>query len=197
MKLLYLVFTVLFCWTLIGDPIETPDIPERNKFVIRVPTGWGYRTFKGDNGLIGVLWPRGTSFNKCDTAIFVFIQDFNSELPDIPANAHLYSEKCNKSQFKFSNPETDSDKTVSIEEKYFAGPCGKTEIIFEERVENYRIVTLLASARYVSHETFDDAKFVAQAYRIEVEKSLAEEAQRRQNQLNQQEENQQQEYPEN
>ncbi len=70
--------------------IATPDNLEHNRFAINVPTGWVYRTFKGNNGLIGVLWPKNTSFSKCDTAVFIFIQDFDEEFlpPNLPLCLH-------------------------------------------------------------------------------------------------------------
>ena len=153
-------------------PIETPDQPERSRFAIRAPSGWAYRTFKGDNGLVGVLWPKGTSFRDCDTAVFVFIQDFKQKLPEIPDNVHIFKEKCPKAEFKFSNTKEDQDKTFSIEEKYFSGLCGRTQILFEEKVKNFRIITVLASSFYVSHDLFEDVKYIVSAYKTEIEDSL-------------------------
>ncbi len=173
MRLLYCLLTLLFCLGSGGIPIETPDQPERNKFVIRAPNGWAYRTFKGENGLIGILWPKGTSFNDCDTAVFVFIQDFDEPfLPEIPENSHLFHEKCPKSEFKFADSEDDQDETMSIEEKYFKGLCGRTEVMFEEKVKNFRIITVLASSYYVSNDLFDDVKYIVSSYKKEIEESL-------------------------
>ncbi len=154
-------------------PIETPDQPERSQFVIKAPSGWAYRTFKGNNGLVGVLWPKGTSFSNCDTAVFVFIQDSNERsLPEIPDNVHIFNEKCPKAEFKFADWKNDLDKTFSIEEKYFSGFCGRTQILFEEKVKNFRIITMLASSFYVSYDLFEDVKYIVSAYKTEVEDSL-------------------------
>ena len=173
MKLLYCLLALLFLFGSECVPIETPEPPERSRFVIRAPSGWAYRTFKGNNGLIGVLWPKGTSFNDCDTAVFVFIQDFNEPfLPEVPENGHLFQEKCPKSEFKFADSEDDQDKTLSIEEKYFKGLCGRTEVMFEEKVKNFRIITVLASSFYVSDDLFDDVKYIVSAYKTEIEESL-------------------------
>lgn len=173
MKLLYCFLALLFFFGADCIPIETPEQPERSRFVIRAPSGWAYRTFKGNNGLIGVLWPKGTSFNNCDTAVFVFIQDFNEPfLPEVPENGHLFQEKCPKSEFKFADAEDDQNQTLSIEEKYFTGLCGRTEVMFEEKVKNFRIITVLASSFYVSDDLFDDVKYIVSAYKAEIEDSL-------------------------
>ena len=173
MKLLYCLLALLFLFGSECVPIETPEQPERSRFVIRAPSGWAYRTFKGNNGLIGVLWPKGTSFNDCDTAVFVFIQDFNEPfLPEVPENGHLFREKCPKSEFKFADAEDDQNQTLSIEEKYFTGLCGHTEVMFEEKVKNFRIITVLASSFYVSDDLFDDVKYIVSAYKAEIEDSL-------------------------
>ncbi len=179
MKVLHCLLALLFFFGSFGDfepecvPIETPDQPERSRFVIKAPNGWAYRTFKGNNGLIGVLWPKGTSFNDCDTAVFVFIQDFNETfLPEVPDNGHLFHEKCPKAEFKFADLEDDQNETLSIEEKYFTGFCGRTQILFEEKVKNFRIITVLASSFYVSDDLFDDVKYIVSAYKTEIEESL-------------------------
>ena len=173
MKLLYCLLALLFLFGSECVPIETPEPPERSRFVIRAPSGWAYRTFKGNNGLIGVLWPKGTSFNDCDTAVFVFIQDFDEPfLPEVPENGHLFREKCPKAEFKFADSEDDQNKTLSIEEKYFNGLCGRTEVMFEEKVKNFRIITVLASSFYVSDDLFDDVKYIVSAYKTEIEDSL-------------------------
>lgn len=153
-------------------PIETPDQPERSQFVIKAPSGWAYRTFKGNNGLVGVLWPKGTSFSDCDTAVFVFIQNFDEPLPKIPDNIQIFGEKCQKAEFKFADRKNDQDKTFSIEEKYFSGFCGRTQILFEEKVKNFRIITMLASSFYVSRDLFEDVKYIVSAYKTEIEDSL-------------------------
>jgi len=173
MKLLYYLFSLLFFFGSSCVPIETPDQPERNKFVINAPDGWAYRTFKGNNGLIGVLWPKGTSFNDCDTAVFVFIQHIDEPfLPEVPENSHLFKEKCPKAEFNFTHLEDDQDATMSIEEKYFTGLCGRTEVLFEEKIQNIRTVTVLASSFYVSQNLFEDVKYIVSAYRKEIEKEL-------------------------
>lgn len=173
MKLLYSLLALLFFFGSECIPIETPDQPERSKFVIKAPSGWAYRTFKGENGLIGALWPQGTSFNDCDTAVFVFIQNFDEVfLPEVPDNGHLFQEKCPKSEFKFADVEDDENETLSIEEKYFNGLCGRTEVMFEEKVKNFRIITVLASSFYVSDDLFEDVKYIVSAYKKEIEDSL-------------------------
>ena len=170
MKILYYLFAVLFCFELGSVPIYTPDQPERSRFIIKAPSGWAYRTFKGENGLIGVLWPKQTSFNDCETAVFVFLQDFNEVfLPEFPDNIQLFREKCPKADFKFATLEEDNDPTLSIEEKYFSGFCGRTEVVFEEKVKNFRIITVLASSFYVSDELFSDVREIVAAYKNEVQ----------------------------
>lgn len=174
MKLLYCLLASLFFLGSEGSEdvvrtIATPDNLEHNRFAINVPTGWAYRTFKGENGLIGVLWPKTTSFSKCDTAVFVFIQDFDEEfLPEVPENVHLFKEKCSKAEFKFALLEDDQDKTKSIEEKYFSGHCGRTEVLFEEKVENFRIIVFFASSFDVSRELYKDVENIVSAYKKEV-----------------------------
>lgn len=174
MRLLYCLLVSLFFLGSEGSEevvktIATPDNLEHNRFAINVPTGWAYRTFKGNNGLIGVLWPKNTSFSKCDTAVFIFIQDFDEEfLPEVPENVHLFKEKCSKAEFKFALLEDDQDKTKSIEEKYFSGHCGRTEILFEEKVENFRIIGFFASSFDVSRDLYNDVEAIVSAYKKEV-----------------------------
>lgn len=168
----YLCLALLFSLDLQSIPIKTPEIPELNKFAIAIPSGWGYRTFRGDNGLIGALWPKGTTFNNCDTAVFIFAQDFTKPMPKIPENAHLFKEKCPKSGFKLAKPEDDADATKSISEKYFDGLCGRTEILFEERIKDIRIIVVLASSKYVPRSLFKDVQNIVKSYRREVEKSF-------------------------
>ena len=173
MKLLYYLFAFLFFCGSHCVPIETPDQPERNNLVINAPGGWAYRTFKGNNGLIGVLWPKGTSFNDCDTAVFVFIQHIDEPfLPEVPENSHIFKEKCPKAEFNFTHLEDDQDATMSIEEKYFTGLCGRTEVLFEEKIQNIRVITVLASSFYVSQDLFKDVRYIVSAYRKEIEKNL-------------------------
>jgi hypothetical protein len=178
----FLVILSEFCAQ--GVPIETPEFDERNEFVIRAPDDWGYRTFNGKNGLIGALWPRGTSFNSTDTAIFVFLQNNNEKLPKKPANINLFTEKCPKANFKFSKISKESkkrrkkddddndDETFSIAEEYFSGRCGRTMILFKEVIENYTVVIFFASAKYVSKKQLEDAKTVAANYRKEIAKYI-------------------------
>lgn len=165
---LYIIFFV-FVGTF-GIPIETPDTDERNDFVIRCPYGWGYRTFKGENGLIGVFWPKGTSFNLTDTAIFVFLRDKSKHHPTKLDNIHLFEEKCTKARFKIPKEVEDRNPTKSLGEKYFRGRCGRTMIIIEESIGNYNVVLLLASAkRYITKKQLADFKDIAIAYRREAE----------------------------
>jgi hypothetical protein len=156
-----------------GVPIETPEFDERNEFVIRSPEGWGYRTFRGKNGLIGVLWPAGTSFNSADTAIFVFIQNDNEKLPPLPNNINLFTEKCSKANFKFSTKK-DQDKTQSIAEEYFTGRCGRTMVLFKEIIDNYTVIIALVSANYISKAQLNSTKEIVSAYKEEIEKYIKE-----------------------
>lgn len=154
-------------------PIDTPDPDERNNFVIRCPDGWGYRTFEGNNGLIGVLWPKGTSFNLTDTAIFVFLQDNNEPFPEEPDNINLFDEKCPKAKFMFDKTRSDSDLTQSLGERYFSGRCGRTMVIMKERIENYNIIILAVSAKkYITKDQLYDLKEITRAYRREAEAYL-------------------------
>lgn len=156
------------------DPIETPDFDERNIFAIKSPLGWGYRTFVGKNGLIGVLWPAGTSFNKTDTAVFVFVQNNNEPLPEEPDNVNLFREKCEKADFKFAPTDSSNDETQSIAENYFRGRCGRTMILMKEQVGDYTIIIAFVSARYVTKQQLDEVKEVIKSYKKEVQKYLDE-----------------------
>ncbi len=156
------------------DPIETPDFDENNIFAINSPLGWGYRTFVGKNGLIGVLWPAGTSFNKTDTAVFVFLQNSNESLPSEPENINLFREKCEKADFKFASENSRNDATKSISEDYFNGRCGRTMILLKEQVRNYTIIVAFVSARYVTKEQLEDVKSVIKSYKKEIQKYLDE-----------------------
>ncbi|MDR2782174.1 MAG: hypothetical protein LBB21_07050 [Holosporaceae bacterium] len=169
-----LLFLFVLCeFSVRGVPIETPELDERNEFAIQSPEDWGYRTFKGKNGLIGVLWPKGTSFNSTDTAIFVFVQDSKEKLPKKPDNINLFTEKCPKAKFKFSKmTKRKRDETLSIAEEYFSGRCGRTMILFKEVIDNYTIIVFLASARYVSKKHLSDTKKVVANYRKEIEKYI-------------------------
>lgn len=169
----FVTFLVLMFFTFAETPavpIDTPDTDERNDFIIRCPDGWGYRTFKGENGLIGVFWPKGTSFNLTDTAIFVFLQDKSKPLPKIADNINLFMEKCTKAQFKCLPSEDQNNPTKSLGERYFRGRCGRTMVIIEESVENYNIVILIASAKaYITKKQLSDLKEIANAYKREAE----------------------------
>lgn len=164
-----IVFFLLFAETF-GVPIETPDYDERNDFVVRCPAGWGYRTFTGDNGLIGVFWPKKTSFNLTDTAIFVFLQNNDKPIPKKADNIHLFREKCTKARFKFATERSERNRTKSLGEKYFRGRCGRTMVIIEEVVGPYRVVLLIASAkRYITKKQLLDFKEIARAYKREAQ----------------------------
>ncbi|MDR1334604.1 MAG: hypothetical protein LBJ71_05285 [Holosporaceae bacterium] len=172
-RLLLFLFTLLE-FSVHGVPIETPEFDERNEFVIQAPEEWGYRTFNGHNGLIGALWPRGTSFNSTDTAIFIFLQNNNEKLPPKPNNINLFTEKCPKAMFRFlkTAKEKEDDETLSIAEEYFSGRCGRTMVLFKEVISEYTVIIALVSARYVSKKQLADAKLIAASYRKEIRKYL-------------------------
>ncbi|MDR1560950.1 MAG: hypothetical protein LBS23_01190 [Holosporaceae bacterium] len=174
MKRLCLFFII---FSLINDelssnPIETPELDERNKFVIQAPPEWAYRTFQGENGLIGVLWPFRTSFNLSDTVIFVFLQNTDSQLPNNPENINLFTEKCPKANFKFAKSKDLNDPTKSIEETYFSGRCGRTMVLFEERVRPYNVIISLISSKYISKQQLADVKEIVSSYKAEIEKYI-------------------------
>ncbi|MBQ3565538.1 MAG: hypothetical protein IJA14_05315 [Alphaproteobacteria bacterium] len=169
MRLIVLLFALILAPEMLGTPIYTPEYDERNDLVIKAPQGWGYRTFKGENGLIGALWPKGTSFNSADTAVFVFAQHYDQIMPKIPENAYLFTEKCPLSKFKFADPRDEEDRTLSIEERYFSGRCGKTRVLFEEKVDDIRIIVILVSSYDVAAELFKDVKYIVSAYKKEAE----------------------------
>jgi hypothetical protein len=179
MKKLILFFLVIILSNLevYGDPIktvkiiETPSNEERNNFMIQSPEGWGYRTFKGKNGLIAVLWPSETSFNHTDTAIFIFLQNNAEKLPDIPDNINLFTEKCPSANFKFATLKEKENETLSIAETYFSGRCGRTMILFKANIDNnYTLIIALVSAQYVSQKQFADTKAIATAYKKEIKR---------------------------
>jgi hypothetical protein len=162
---------------MLADPIDTPDSDECNKFVINAPLGWGYRTFPGTNGLIGALWPYKTTFNDAKTTIFIFLQYKKSKLPSIPDNINLYTEKCQKSNFKFvkypAKKKTEKDPTLSLYEQYFDGRCGRTMILFEEVIGDYIVVgALVSSDKFISTEILADTKKVMANYKEEIAKYL-------------------------
>lgn len=170
MKFCKTFFIVLFLIAGICNaiPIATPDIEQRNNFVVKCPKGWGYRTFKGSNGLIGVFWPTGKSFYNTDIAAFVFLQDNTKKLPKIPCNINLFTEKCTKAQFKFLEKNRINDRTLSLGEQYFKGRCGKTMVIIKVSVDPYTIVIMLASAKYITKKQLADLKEIAERYKAEI-----------------------------
>jgi hypothetical protein len=173
MNRLLLAFLTIITWSfnVYCVPIETPDFEESNEFIIKSPPNWGYRTFRGKNGLIGALWPYGTSFNSTDTAIFVFVQNDEEKLPAKPDNIQLFTEKCPKMNFHFWNG-NDNDETASIAEQYFIGRCGRTMILFKEVIGKYTLVIVLVSSRYVTKRQLKDAKNVVAAYVEEIKKYI-------------------------
>lgn len=173
LKVFFIIFWLFFIMTPRGScvPIQTPDLEERNEFVIRSPDNWGYRTFRGKNGLIGVLWPGNVSFNMTDTACFVFLQTADQSIPEVPDNVNLFREKCPEADFKFFSEENDNP-TYSLAETYFTGRCGRTTILFKETIRQYTLIFALISGRYISKREFADIKNVVKAYRIEVKKYL-------------------------
>ncbi|MDR1375765.1 MAG: hypothetical protein LBJ45_03055 [Holosporaceae bacterium] len=174
MKKLFLFFVVILALQkdLFSIPIETPIFDEKNELVIRSPTKWGYRTFRGKNGLIGVLWPFGTSFNSTNTVIFIFLQSEKDKKSENPDNINLFREKCPRANFKFASPNDMDDQTKSIYEKYFLGRCGRTMVLLEETVQDYTIIVALVSGRYISKQELRDAKEVAASYVKEIEKYI-------------------------
>jgi hypothetical protein len=171
LKFFGLLAILLYFAGMFAVPIDTPEFDERNDFVINSPNGWGYRTFKGENGLIGVLWPAETTFNLADTVIFIFLQDENSPLPSVPCNINLFTEKCTKAKFKFAKP-NDNNPALSLGEKYFSGKCGRTMVLMKENVKNYNMIFVIVSAKYITKQQFADFKLVAANYEHEVEKYI-------------------------
>lgn len=181
MRKIFAVLSMLFI-NLQGRciPIPTPEIEERNEFVIRTPAGWGYRTFPGKNGLIGVLWPADISFNAAMTAIFVFLQTAGEPIPEPLANINLFHEKCPGADVKFVHLEDENadDKikdTLSIAETYFSGRCGRTMILFKEVIHQYTLIFALISKDYITRKQFADTRSIVQAYKNEIEAALKEE----------------------
>jgi hypothetical protein len=157
-----------------GVPIDTPKDEERNELAIKVPgSGWGYRTFHGENGLIAALWPSETSFNNAKTVIFVFIQNSGAKLPLKPDNINLFTEKCPSAKFTFFSPKHGEDVTKSIAEAYFGSSrCGRTMILFKEEIATYTLIVALVSAAYIPYKQFAFTKDVVKAYRNEIEQSI-------------------------
>lgn len=151
-----------------AKPIATPEFDQRHNFVVKCPKGWGYRTFRGNNGLIGVFWPTGTSFYSTDMAAFVFLQDNTKKLPEKPCNINLFEEKCPKAKFKFLPKNQTSNKTLSLGEQYFNGRCGKTMVIIKVSVAPYSIIIMLASSGYITKKRLADLKEIAERYKAEI-----------------------------
>lgn len=170
--LVFFIHIFLFNIGISAIPIETPDFDERNKFVIKCPEGWGYRTFNGENGLIGAMWPAGITFNATDTAVFIFLQNNNRKRPKVPDNINLFTEKCPKAKFKFAKKSGQDDSTLSLAEQYFSGRCGRTMVILKETVENYNIIVTVISAKYITKAQLVDIKEITSNYKDEVEKYL-------------------------
>lgn len=160
-------------------PIPTPEVEERNEFAIRAPSGWGYRTFKGKNGLIGVLWPANVSFNMAMTVLFVFLQTADQPIPAPLDNINLFREKCPKANVRFIRSEDIPEKkrdTLSISDQYFTGRCGRTTVLFREVVNQYTLIFALVAKDYVTKKQMADVERVVKAYRNEIEEHIAEQA---------------------
>jgi hypothetical protein len=153
--------------------IDTPNKSyDGNKIAIKIPGGWGYRTFPGRNGLIGALWPNGTTYHKAKTVIFIFLQ---SRYNGTPANVNLYEEKCTKSKFKFATEKDNKDPRKSVYEKYFTGPCGSTMVLFEEIIGDWHLICVLASSKEsISKIALTNAKEVVNHYKKELEQTIEE-----------------------
>ena len=151
--------------------IDTPNMDERNEIAINPPYDWGYRTFPGKNGLLGAFWPKNTTFNLTQKAIFVFIQDDNAEPDDVPENINLFTEKCEKANFNFS--EKNRDITDSIYETYFSGKCGRTMILLEDSIAQYKIILSVVGATNVTKKQLRDAKEIMHSYKKEIKKQIA------------------------
>ncbi|MDR3151826.1 MAG: hypothetical protein LBT67_03165 [Holosporaceae bacterium] len=171
-KLLIIAASLLLSMDLQAVSIYTPAHTENNKFAIKCPDEWGYRTLKGDNGLIGVMWPAISTFNLTGTAVFIFVQDNRGKLPKAPCNINIFREKCPGADFKFSSAADNKNYTKSIGEKYFKGHCGRTAVIFEEKVGQYILVFFFISDKYVTKKQFAEVKIAVNAYRREVEKYI-------------------------
>lgn len=152
-----------------SEPIKTPIEEDRNIFVIKSPMGLGYRTLNGENGLIGVFWPSETTFKDTQKAVFVFLQNDKKKLPKTPDNLNLFTEKCQKSMFKFSK-KNENDPTLSIEERYFNGTCGRTMVLFHKKIEHYNVVLACVSSKHISREELTNAKIILKRYNAEIKK---------------------------
>lgn len=167
-KVLCFFALLIFSFSIYGREITTPEIEEKNKFFIHSPSDWGYRTFKGENGLIGALWPANTSFNLTETAIFVFLQTADEKLPEIADNINLFHEKCPGMDFKLFTPEKNNN-IFSLNETYFSGRCGRTTVLFKETIGQYTLIFALISGNYITKKQFEDTKAIVKAYKDEVE----------------------------
>ncbi|GHT90651.1 hypothetical protein FACS1894122_01480 [Alphaproteobacteria bacterium] len=163
------VFLLFLVLDVLAVPIDTPDRPEENKFVIKCPVGWAYRSLNGDNGLIGLVWPAESTFNATGTAVFVFLQDSKKPRPKVPCHINLFTEKCTKAEFNFYDKKKKDATTKSLNEKYFRGRCGRTMILFEEVISNYTLIFAFISDGYVTKSQLASVKEIVANYREEVE----------------------------
>ncbi|MDR1334778.1 MAG: hypothetical protein LBJ19_00660 [Holosporaceae bacterium] len=182
---LFVCFSMLFFNTSARE-IYTPATSfDGNHIAIKTPLGWGYRTFPGINGLIGVLWlmySNSISFNNADTVIFIFLQSRGAELLDAPDNVHLFKEKCKKSTFKFASDADARDNKKSIYEKYFSGPCGSTMVVFEEEIGSKRLICALVSAKKeISQSILYVTREVIKTYKQEIKLQIENKKSRRKN----------------
>ncbi|GHT97283.1 hypothetical protein FACS1894126_1040 [Alphaproteobacteria bacterium] len=161
-------FSLFFALEVAAIPIDTPDHPEENIFAIKCPTGWAYRSLKGDNGLIGLVWPAESTFNATGTAVFVFLQDSKKPFPKIPCHLNIFTEKCTKAEFNFYRKKK-GDPTKSLNEKYFRGKCGRTMILFEEVISNYTLIFAFISDGYVTKTQLATVQEIVANYREEAE----------------------------
>lgn len=172
-KFFSIIFPVcLFYFGAEAIPIFTPTKEERNALVIQSPDEWSYRTFPGNNGLIGVFWPIKTSYNLAQTVIFVFLQQELNNLPEHPDNINLFTEKCEEANFRFASPDDIDDPTKSIGETYFSGRCGKTMALMKIKVQNYTVILALVSSGFVTKQQMVDTKKIALNYKKEIEKYI-------------------------
>jgi hypothetical protein len=169
-----MIISLFFALEIEAIPIDTPEVNYTGEgtFAIKCPDGWGYRTFRGDNGLIAVLWPAESTFNAAGTAIFVFMQNSGRPLPEIPCNINLFTEKCTKANFHFVSKQDINDPTKSLNEKYFTGKCGKTMILFEEIIREYTLIFAFISDGYVTKNQLADVKEAVANYRVELEEYI-------------------------
>jgi hypothetical protein len=93
-------------------------------------------------------------------------------MPKAPCNINIFKEKCPSAEFVFSKPGDRRDYTQSIGEKYFKGRCGRTTVIFEEKIGHYDLIFVTVSDKYITKRQLADIKNVVIGYRKEVEKYL-------------------------